>query len=134
MYREGSLASFRLSMIVVLDIIMEVINMKTLTKEQLRNMIERKEDFVLVNVLSKEYFDKQHIPGSINIPLDENFEKNAKEKIPSKSKKVVVYCASFECQASLKAAEKLTEMGYKDVWDYEGGIKDYCVSLECHSA
>jgi rhodanese-related sulfurtransferase len=109
--------------------------MKTLTKEQLKEMIDKKEDFVLVNVLSSEYFEQQHIPTSVNISIgDEDFENKIKEKIKDKNKKIVVYCASFECQASPKAAEKLTKMGYKNVFDYEGGIKDYCSSNTCASS
>lgn len=108
--------------------------MKTITKEELKDMIDNKEDFVLINVLPRESFEKQHIPGSINISIgDEDFGKKAKQEIKDKNKKIVVYCANSECQASPRAAEKLTEMGYKNVWDYEGGIKDYCFSYKCHS-
>jgi len=37
----------------------------------------------------------------------------------------ITYCASFECQASTKAAEKLVSLGYSNVLDYKGGLKDY---------
>ena len=100
--------------------------MKTLTKEQLKQMIDNKENFVLVNVLDKKYFDDAHIPGSISIPVsNDDFKHNLEKQIPDKSSKVVVYCASFECQASPGAVEKMTSIGYTDVYDYEGGIKDW---------
>ena len=38
---------------------------------------------------------------------------------------IVVYCASFECQASTNAAKKLISLGFKNVLDYKGGLKDY---------
>lgn len=100
--------------------------MKTLTKEKLKQMIEDHEDFVLINVLAEEYFDQEHIPGSVNIPVkQEDFVDKVKARLPDKSKKVVVYCASFECQASTAAAKKLADDGYQDVYDYEGGIKEW---------
>ena len=34
-------------------------------------------------------------------------------------------CASFECHASPMAAKRLDQMGYKNVYDYEGGMKDW---------
>ena len=48
--------------------------MKTITKEELKQMIDNKDEFVLVNVLGKEYFDEQHIKGSINIPIGKDFD------------------------------------------------------------
>ena len=100
--------------------------MKTLTKEKLKQMIDDHEDFVLINVLAEEYFDQEHIPGSVNISVkQEDFVDKVKARLPDKSKKVVVYCASFECQASTAAAKKLADEGYKDIYDYEGGIKEW---------
>ena len=99
---------------------------KSLKKEKLREMIDKGEDFVLVNVLSEESFWKKHIPGSINIPVHEDgFKEKAKDLLPGKDEKIVVYCASFDCSASPKAAKKLEELGYTNVYDYEGGIKEW---------
>ena len=40
----------------------------------------------------------------------------------------------LEKSLSAEPQEKLEEIGYKDVWDYEGGIKEFCSGFECHSA
>jgi rhodanese-related sulfurtransferase len=45
--------------------------------------------------------------------------------IPNKNTEVVVYCASFDCNASEKAAKKLTELGYTNVIDFSGGKADW---------
>lgn len=78
--------------------------------------------YALVNVLGKEAFEKEHIPGSINIPQgeEEHFEHRF-----DKDKKIVVYCASPECDASPKAARALVERGFTEVVDYEGGMSDW---------
>lgn len=42
-----------------------------------------------------------------------------------KCRKIVVYCSSFECDASRQAAEKLDHAGFEAVYDYEGGTRDW---------
>jgi len=100
--------------------------MNTITREELKEMIDKKEDFVPINVLSENSFRMGHIKGSINVPIQgPDFEEKVADKIPIKDRKIVVYCASFECPASPEAAGKLIKMGYKNVYDFEGGIKDW---------
>lgn len=94
-----------------------------ITREELIKMMEGKERFKLVDVLTKESYEKEHIKGAISLPVDE-IEKRADDML-KKDEKIVVYCASFECQASTNAAEKLQAMGFKNVLDYKGGLKDY---------
>ncbi|MBS3056300.1 MAG: rhodanese-like domain-containing protein [Candidatus Aenigmarchaeota archaeon] len=100
--------------------------MNALTTGELKKMMESREDFVLVDVLSKKYYKQQHIKGAVNIPLSEgNFKRSVSRTITDKNKKIVVYCASLECMASPTAAKTLDMMGYKNVFDYESGIKDW---------
>lgn len=101
--------------------------MQRISRDELKKMNEiQNEDFVLINVLPKEAFNKKHIRTSINIPYNkENFETLVKEVVGGKDRKVVVYCASFDCDASEKAAEKLDQAGFDSVYDYEGGTKDW---------
>jgi len=109
--------------------------MEKITKKQLKKMLENNEEFVLINVLRKEYFKQGHINGSINIPIsDENFDKEIMQKIKEMDKKIVVYCANKHCSASPRAAKHLEQLGFKNVYDYEGGIEewdgDYCFEKE----
>lgn len=101
--------------------------MQAITKEELKKMnSERHEDFVLINVLPREYFNKAHIRTSVNIPHDQpDFARKVEEAAGSKERKIVLYCASFDCDASPKAAKKLEQAGFKKVYDYEGGTKDW---------
>jgi rhodanese-related sulfurtransferase len=96
---------------------------KKITRDELKKMMEANENFKVVDVLSKESYGNEHIKGALSIPLD-GIEKNAAGLL-GKNDKIVVYCGSFNCQASTKAAEKLLSMGYKDVVDYKGGLMDY---------
>lgn len=96
---------------------------KTINRDELREMMNSGKAFKLVDVLSRESYEKEHIKGAISIPLDE-IEKKA-DKVLNKEDTIVVYCASFDCTASTKAAEKLVSLGFKNVLDYKGGLKDY---------
>ncbi len=81
------------------------------------------ERFHLVDVLPHEYFVKEHIPDSINLPVNE-LEQLVYTVLPG-NEMIVVYCGSRECQASPEAAKKLDEMGYESVFDYEPGISGW---------
>lgn len=96
----------------------------TISREHLRERIDRDDDFLLLETLSSEEFEKEHLPGARNLPTDE-VEERASDVIPDKDTEVIVYCASFECDASEKAAAKLEEMGYTNVIDYAGGKADW---------
>lgn len=97
---------------------------KMLNREELQKWIAAGKKFRLVDVLDSQHYELEHIKGAINLPVSEIGDK-AKIVLQDKSEAIVVYCASFECQASTMAANKLMAMGYKNVLDYKGGIKDY---------
>jgi len=100
--------------------------MKPLNYDQLKKMKDNKSTFVLINVLPVESFNEAHIPDSINIPLQQaDFEAQVEKAVGGKEKKIVTYCASFECPASKNAVEKLEKAGFTDVSAYEGGIKEW---------
>ncbi len=96
--------------------------MDTITRDELKEKLDN-DEVTLLNVLGRENFEEQHIPGSINIPMD-RLEDEARERL-DKDNEIVVYCASEGCQASPKAAKMLEEMGFSNVKDYEGGMNDW---------
>ncbi len=98
-----------------------------ISKDDLQRMNDvNHDDFVLINVLPREDFNRQHIRTSINIPVGSNdFLEQVEKVVADKNRKIVVYCASFDCDASIKAAERLEGAGFGEVFDYEGGIQDW---------
>lgn len=97
--------------------------MRTINAKALNDLIRQDEDVLLLNVLSQEDFEKEHIPGSHNIPESrEDFVSQVEKLAGRKDRPVVVYCASKDCQASPSAARKLTEAGFEHVTDFEGGM------------
>ncbi len=66
-----------------------------------------------------EYVDA-HIQGALSLPLSD-VKKNAEAKV-AKDKEIVTYCSATECQASLSAAKKLHDLGYRNIKILEGGF------------
>lgn len=95
--------------------------METLTADQVYGRLKSERDDVLVNTLDADSFRDKHIPGSINIPTGQ-IEEHAEAVLPDKEQVVMVYCASPDCDASPKAAQKLKELGYDNVYDFEDGL------------
>ena len=91
--------------------------------EQLLEMMENKDDFKLIEVLSEDSYKGGHIHGAINIPVDK-LEKESGKKL-KKTDTIVVYCASYTCHASTNAAKILLKMGYNKVFDFKGSKKTW---------
>lgn len=97
--------------------------LRFITIEKLLEMKANNEMVTLVDVLSEESFKAGHIPGAINIPLG-SLESLA-ERYLNKKDTIVVYCGSYSCQASTKAARKLLEMGYENTFDFKAGKRGW---------
>lgn len=97
---------------------------KAISREHLKERLDQNEQFVLVNVLDPESFDRARIPGSINVPVAEISER-ATELWPSMETDIVVYCSSYACDASPRAAKLLDAMGYANVAEYKGGLTEW---------
>jgi rhodanese-related sulfurtransferase len=97
--------------------------MQTLTTEKMKEL-KKRNNVAVINVLSADQYREAHIPGSDNIPFDQDdFADKVEQRVGGKEEAVVVYCASEECNASPKAAKKLEAVGFTNVYDYEGGTK-----------
>jgi len=98
--------------------------MKSIGREALNERLAN-DSIALIEVLAPEYYRKFHLPGALNVPLDEHFDERVQEAVPDKDSPIVVYCYDAECQASTKAARRMEELGYREVFDYEGGKVDW---------
>lgn len=94
--------------------------LQTITADELKQWIKSDNTPVIINALNSDAYRARHIPGSINIP-EETID-TVKTVVPDNKQRVVVYCADKSCQASPRAAEKMMEMGYEKVYDFEAGL------------
>lgn len=64
--------------------------METTTREELKEKMDRGDEIVVVDTLGEEYYQQSHLPGAINLPLEEI--DRAEQVLPDKEAEVVVYC------------------------------------------
>ena len=80
------------------------------------------EKYLLVDVRTAEEFSEGHIKGAINIDyLAENFSIEIQEL--ELESPVLLYCRSGN--RSSKAMKIMNELGFKEVYNLEGGIKGW---------
>lgn len=96
---------------------------KQISYEQFIKIMNSGENYVLLDVLDDESYKKGHIKNAVSFPVDSINTDTAKSKLP-RGVMILVYCGSFQCQASTMAAKKLNDLGY-DVLDYKGGLKEW---------
>jgi rhodanese-related sulfurtransferase len=66
---------------------------KTITRDELKQKIDRKDDFLLIETLPAAAYQHKHLPGAVNFPPDRIAE-FASKLLPDQRADIVVYCAS----------------------------------------
>lgn len=97
---------------------------KTITADELHKKMASDSSIIVINALSEDYFNKCHIKGSINVPLDQL--PGVAGESWNKNDNIVVYCASYECPVSKNAYNMLKKLGFTNVCAYEGGTQEWC--------
>ena len=65
----------------------------TIARDELKEKIDRGDQFLLVETLPEIAFHHAHLPGAINLPPDRVTE-SAPALLADKNAEIVVYCAS----------------------------------------
>lgn len=81
------------------------------------------ESAVLIEVLPEEEFQRLHIQGAVNIPL-ERIGSECRARYQAEQR-LIVYCSDEECPSSDLAARKLEAFGFQQVLEYGAGKKDW---------
>jgi rhodanese-related sulfurtransferase len=93
---------------------------KEVSISDVKNMLEAKENVIILDVRDKNELDDGRIPGAINISRG-MLEFKAPLVIPDKNSNIVVYCG-LDLRGPL-ATRTLNEMGYKNAVNMAGGLK-----------
>jgi rhodanese-related sulfurtransferase len=64
---------------------------KAISREELKEKIERGDDFVLLEVLSEVSYRREHLPGAIRFQDMDLIP----DLIPDRNTEVVAYCSNF---------------------------------------
>jgi rhodanese-related sulfurtransferase len=65
--------------------------LKTITREELKEKMDRGDDFVLLEALSEDSYRRAHLPGAIRF----KDTSRAPELLPDRSAQIVAYCSNF---------------------------------------
>jgi rhodanese-related sulfurtransferase len=100
------------------------VTVATISRDELREKIDRGDDFVLIDALAPMSFAHSHLPGAVNLP-PEWVDERGPGRIPNLQTEIVVYCSSPTCDSSIAVANRLVELGYRNVRHYLEGKSDW---------
>ena len=96
-----------------------------ITQIKAKEIMDSGDEYILLDVRTKEEFDDGHIEGAILIP-DFEIEERAETELPDKDALILVYCRSG--RRSKNAASILAALGYTNVKEF-GGINDWAYGV-----
>ena len=91
---------------------------RQITMQEAVEMMEREEDYIILDVRTLDEFAAGHIPGAIVIP-NETIGTEEISQLPDKDQLIMVYCRSGN--RSKQASDKLVKLGYTNIVEF-GGI------------
>ena len=94
---------------------------RQISQDEAKKMMEADDGHVIVDVRRQDEYDEGHIPGAILIP-NESIDAEPPAALPDMNQVILVYCRSG--RRSKEAAQKLFDMGYRNVYEF-GGIIDW---------
>ncbi|GHA28577.1 hypothetical protein GCM10007103_07790 [Salinimicrobium marinum] len=100
----------------------ETEGVKVISPEEARTAMAAEEELILIDIRTPKEFTQGNIEGAKNINFfDADFEAQMLQF--DKQKPVYIYCRSGA--RSAKAAKQLKGMGFKEIYDFEGGILNW---------
>lgn len=96
----------------------QLLQYKQISQEEAKEMMNREDGHIIVDVRRRDEYDEGHLPDAILIP-NESIDKSRPKELPDLDQIILVYCRSG--RRSKVASEKLAAMGYKNVYEF-GGI------------
>jgi len=104
---------------------MEKINgIKEILPETLNTLMTEGKNFILINVLPQDVYNRKRLPGSKNACVFEaTFPDQIAPIISGKYNQIILYGSSHRSKDAVTAAEKLVRLGYHEVYVLAGGME-----------
>jgi len=98
-------------------------DLKQVTYPQAVDMLANtKKPAILLDPRPAAKFEKGHLPNAINIPMPDIILGHPDL---ANAKNIIVYAGGWNDYLSSAAAKKMIAMGYKNVYDFRGGIEQW---------
>jgi rhodanese-related sulfurtransferase len=95
---------------------------RELTVDDVKEKLDRGDQFILVDVREESEWNKDHLPGAIHLGKGV-IERDVEQRIPDTGADIVLYCGGgFR---SALAADNLQKMGYTNVSSMDGGHRGW---------
>lgn len=91
---------------------------KPITKQQIEELHQQNSTVKLIDIRPAPEYEKLHVPGSLNMPTDTITENITKFD----TKDTIVCICTKGLERSQNAAEKISAMGYHNVFYLEEGV------------
>jgi rhodanese-related sulfurtransferase len=105
--------------------VVAVVDLPTVTADELLAKLENGDTLVLVDALPPMAYAHSHLPGAINLPPSGIETEVVLRRIPDRDMEIVVYCANPDCDDSHATARWLQLLGYTNVRHYSGGKNEW---------
>jgi rhodanese-related sulfurtransferase len=96
----------------------------TIKADELKSWYDQKKPMIVLDARSEKYFDGRLLPDAKWLP-SESSENEILAAIPNKDSLIVVYCAGVQCPASGWLYDKLSSMGYHNLYEFHEGIQEW---------
>ena len=97
-----------------------------ITAAEAKQIMDTEENYIILDVRTREEYDQGHIPGAILIP-DTEVATKAEAVLTDKDQLLLVYCRSG--RRSKLASQILVDLGYTNIKEF-GGIIDWPYEIE----
>jgi len=94
---------------------------RQITMKEAVEMMEKEENYIILDVRTEEEFAAGHIPGAMLLP-NETIGTEELPQLPDKKQLIMVYCRSGN--RSKQASAKLVRLGYTNIVEF-GGINSW---------
>ncbi len=96
---------------------------------ELKRWYDEKKDFALIDVMPKEVFLQEHLPGARSACVYAvTFLDQVNALVPEKDKTVVLYGRTIDSKASAEAGRKLADAGWEKVFDLREGLTGWKIA------
>jgi rhodanese-related sulfurtransferase/polyisoprenoid-binding protein YceI len=93
-----------------------------LEPKELHQWMEQGRDFILIDALPREVYEKRRLPGALNACVYEVTFSDQVAALADKSQDIVLYGSSAGSRDAVTASEKLKRLGYDKVFALKGGV------------
>ena len=97
-----------------------------ITHDDALRIMKANPDAIILDVRTREEFDKKHIPNALLVPIDD-LRGGDFSKLPDKSATILIHCRTG--RRAEDAAKILVERGYTKVYEF-GGLVDWTGDVE----